>query len=83
MNDNQIVDELTVHQAQDLIDALNKAVANVDPEDGIDLLISNSGEYQISGRFEYSGGFDYRFNDFKNKIRPSASRGPFSFKDVE
>ena len=58
MNDNKIVAALTVNQAQDLINALNKAVENVDPEDGIDLLISNSGEYQISGRFEYSGGFD-------------------------
>ena len=58
MNDNQIVAELTVNQAQDLIDALNKAVENVDPKDGFDLLISNSGDYQISGRFDYSGSFD-------------------------
>ena len=65
LNVDHIVAELSVDQALELINSLSKAIDVVDSEAGIDLLISNSGEYQISGRFEYSGGFDERFNNYK------------------
>ena len=65
LNEEHIVAELSVDQAHELITSLSKAIDVVDSEAGIDLLISNSGEHQVSGRFEYSGGFEQRFNNDK------------------
>ena len=59
MNENTIIAELSNDQAHALLTNLNKALDVVDLDDGgITVLLSESGEHQVSGRFNYDGGYE-------------------------
>ena len=58
LNESTIIAELSIDQAHALLTNLSKALDVVDQDTGIDLTLSESGEHQVSGRFNYDGGYE-------------------------
>ena len=59
LNENYLIAELSNDQAHVLLTNLNKALDVVDLEDGgVRILLSESGEHQVSGHFNYDGGYE-------------------------